>query len=219
RSRGPRHVGLRRVRPGGRLLQRGQPADAARGEHRCPGAEEDLAPGRLPVPASAVAARGGRRGGLVCLPGPRAPQRPAVGGPARPGYRADLRPGAAAGVGPPGCGPGGLGGRGCLLGGPRGVPGGGGAHPAGSPPRDARRVWSHQDVALAAWGAGLVVCASLAVFLAAAEPTGGHPVPETRAWLSAVLVSGGLITALVLLGRRGSPVRRAASFAAASALT
>ena len=82
-----------------------------------------------------------------------------------------------------------------------------------------RRVWIHQDVALAAWGAGLVVCASLAVFLAAAEPTGGHPVPETRAWLSAVLVSGGLITALVLLGRRGSPVRRAASFAAASALT
>src|SRR5262249_28015866 len=82
-----------------------------------------------------------------------------------------------------------------------------------------RRVWIHQDVALAAWGAGLVVCASLAVFLAAAEPTGGHPVPETRAWLSAVLVSGGLITALVLLGRRGSPVRRAASFAAASPLT
>src|SRR5215468_665845 len=32
-----------------------------------------------------------------------------------------------------------------------------------------RRVWIHQDVALAAWGAGLVVCASLAVFLAAAS--------------------------------------------------
>src|SRR5262249_7731815 len=82
-----------------------------------------------------------------------------------------------------------------------------------------RRVWIHQDEALAAWGAGLVVCASLAVFLAAAEPTGGHPVPETRAWLSAVLGSGGLLTAPVLLGGRGSPGGRAPSFAAGAALT
>ena len=37
-----------------------------------------------------------------------------------------------------------------------------------------RRVSIHQEVARAAWAAVLVVCAALAVFLAAAEPTGGH---------------------------------------------
>lgn len=82
-----------------------------------------------------------------------------------------------------------------------------------------RRVWIHQDVARATWLAALVVCAALTVFLAAAEPTGGHPVPDTKAWLSAVLVSGGTITVLTLLGRRGPPMRRAAVFAVAAALT
>ena len=38
-----------------------------------------------------------------------------------------------------------------------------------------RRVWIRQDVARAAWAAVLVVCGALAVFLAVAEPTGGHP--------------------------------------------
>src|SRR5262249_59494501 len=68
-----------------------------------------------------------------------------------------------------------------------------------------RRVWIHQDVALAAWGAGLVVCASLAVFLAAAEPTGGHPLPPTRAGLSAPLVSRGLLTPPAPLRGAGAP--------------
>ena len=36
-----------------------------------------------------------------------------------------------------------------------------------------RRVWIRQDVARAAWAAVFIVCASLAVFLAAAEPSGG----------------------------------------------
>src|SRR6266487_2030313 len=76
-----------------------------------------------------------------------------------------------------------------------------------------RRVWIHQDVAGAAWAA------VLAVFLTAAEPTGGRPAPETAEWLSALLVFGGAIAVLAAAGRRGSPVRRAAVFAAAAALT
>ena len=81
-----------------------------------------------------------------------------------------------------------------------------------------RRVWIRQDVAGAAWTAVLVVCGALAVFLAVAEPTGGHPTPETAEWLSALLVFGGAIALLAVLGRRGSPTRRTALFAAAAAL-
>jgi len=81
-----------------------------------------------------------------------------------------------------------------------------------------RRVWIRQDVARAAWAAVFIVCASLAVFLAAAEPSGGKPAPATAEWLSAVLVFGGAIALLAAVGWRGNPVRRAAAFAAAAAL-
>lgn len=82
-----------------------------------------------------------------------------------------------------------------------------------------RRVWIHQDIARAAWGAVLVVCGALAVFLVAAEPTGGHPVPETADWLAAAVAFGGIIAVLAAAGRRGSPARRAAVIAAAAGLT
>jgi drug/metabolite transporter (DMT)-like permease len=82
-----------------------------------------------------------------------------------------------------------------------------------------RRVWIHQEVARAAWGAVLVVCAALAVFLAAAEPTGGHPTPAPAEWLSAGVVFGAVIAALAVLGTRGPPARRAAVLAVAAALT
>ena len=81
-----------------------------------------------------------------------------------------------------------------------------------------RRVWIRQDVARAAWAAVLVVCGALAVFLAVAEPTGGNLTPETAEWLSALLVFGGVMALLAVLGRRGSPMRRAALFAVAEAL-
>jgi drug/metabolite transporter (DMT)-like permease len=82
-----------------------------------------------------------------------------------------------------------------------------------------RRVWIHQDLARAAWVSVSIVCVALAVFLAVGEPTGGHPYPAQSQWLSAGLVFGGAIVALTLLGLRGSPVRRAATLAAATGLT
>src|SRR5215470_7403656 len=82
-----------------------------------------------------------------------------------------------------------------------------------------RRVGFHQRVAAAAWTSELVVSMPLAVFLIAAEPTGGQTTPETKQWLSAVLVFGGAIAVLTALGRTGSPVRRAAVFAVAAGLT
>jgi hypothetical protein len=81
-----------------------------------------------------------------------------------------------------------------------------------------RRVWIHQDVAAAAWVSVVVVCLALAVFLIAAEPSGGNPVPATKQWLSAGLVFGVAIAVLTVLGRAGPPMRRAAVFAAAAAL-
>jgi hypothetical protein len=56
------------------------------------------------------------------------------------------------------------------------------------------------------------------VFLAVAEPAGGHPTPETAEWLSALLVFGGVIALLAGLGMPGSPTRRTALFAVAAAL-
>jgi drug/metabolite transporter (DMT)-like permease len=82
-----------------------------------------------------------------------------------------------------------------------------------------RRVWIHQDVARAAWASVSVVCVTLAVFLAVGEPTGGHPFPTARAWLSAGLVFGSAIAVLTVLGLRGVPARRAAVLAAATGLT
>jgi drug/metabolite transporter (DMT)-like permease len=82
-----------------------------------------------------------------------------------------------------------------------------------------RRVWIRQDVARAAWAAVAVVCGALTVFLTVAEPTGGHPTPQTAEWLSAGVVFGAAIAVLTVLGRAGSPARRSAVLAVAAALT
>jgi drug/metabolite transporter (DMT)-like permease len=65
-----------------------------------------------------------------------------------------------------------------------------------------RRVWIRQHVA-AAWAAVFTVTVALAVFLAAAEPTGGQPAPRAAKWLSAGLVFGGAVAVLAMLGTRG----------------
>jgi len=81
-----------------------------------------------------------------------------------------------------------------------------------------RRVWLRQDIAAAAWASGLVVCLALGVFLSVAEPTGGHPNPETAEWLSALLAFGGAAAVLTATAMRGSPGRKTACFALAGAL-
>jgi hypothetical protein len=43
------------------------------------------------------------------------------------------------------------------------------------------------------------------VFITAAEPAGGHRLPEPGRWLSAGLVFGAVIAVLAVLGTRGSP--------------
>ncbi len=82
-----------------------------------------------------------------------------------------------------------------------------------------RRAWLHQDVTGGAWTSAFVVCVALAVFLTVAEPQGGHPNPDPGEWLSALATFGGVVVLLSLLAMRGSPVRRAALFAAAAGLS
>jgi drug/metabolite transporter (DMT)-like permease len=81
-----------------------------------------------------------------------------------------------------------------------------------------RRVWIGQQVTPAAWASVTTVAVALAVFITAAEPAGGHRLPDPGRWLSAGLVFGAVIAVLAVLGTRGSPVRRAGVLAAAAAL-
>ncbi|MBO0728369.1 MAG: DMT family transporter [Acidimicrobiaceae bacterium] len=75
------------------------------------------------------------------------------------------------------------------------------------------RVWLRRQVSVAAWVSASVTSAGLAVFLIAAEPTGGHAQATSPAWLPALLASGGVAAVLTFAAGRGSPVRRAALYA------
>jgi hypothetical protein len=80
------------------------------------------------------------------------------------------------------------------------------------------RLWLRRDVVPAAWMSASVTSAGLAVFLVMAEPKGGHSGATAAAWLPALLTFGGLAAVFTVLAGSGSPVRRAALYAAASGI-
>jgi hypothetical protein len=82
-----------------------------------------------------------------------------------------------------------------------------------------RRFWVRQHIAKTAWTAALVTCGALVVFLAAAEPHGGHLRPDPADWIFASSVFGGIVAVLAILARWGSPSRRAALYAIAASIT
>jgi hypothetical protein len=82
-----------------------------------------------------------------------------------------------------------------------------------------RRFWVHQHIAKMAWTSALVTCAALVVFLAAVEPHGGHLRPDAADWVFALAVFGGAVAVFAVIGRWGSPVRRAALYATAASIT
>lgn len=79
-------------------------------------------------------------------------------------------------------------------------------------------VWLHRKVSVAAWLSACLTAISLALFLVISEPRGGHPQATSGAWLPALLAFGGVTALCAVLGRRGSPTRRAALYAAASGI-
>jgi len=82
-----------------------------------------------------------------------------------------------------------------------------------------RRLFIRQHVVAIAWASAAAIGVALAVFLVAADPHGGSPSPSGTAWVSTVLIGGGVIGAAVGLAWRGSAVRKAALYGAAAALT
>ena len=80
------------------------------------------------------------------------------------------------------------------------------------------RLWLRRDVRTAAWVSASVTSAGLAVFLIMSEPHGGHADPTTSAWVPVLATTGGLIVVLTILAAGGSPIRRAACYAAAAGI-
>lgn len=81
-----------------------------------------------------------------------------------------------------------------------------------------RRAWLRQSVSMTAWGAAAVTCVGLSVFILAAAPTGGIAEPSKGDWIWTLTACGGLTALLYLLGRTGTPARRAAFLATATAV-
>jgi len=76
----------------------------------------------------------------------------------------------------------------------------------------------HDGIAPRTWSAALTICLGLAAFLVVASPAQGTHVPGAGQWLLAVSTRGLVVLALLLLGRHGSPARRAALAGAATAV-
>jgi drug/metabolite transporter (DMT)-like permease len=79
-------------------------------------------------------------------------------------------------------------------------------------------LWLHRTVTVNAWLSAVLTAAALAAFLVVSEPQGGHAQATAAAWLPALLTFGGLSGLCALGGRRGSPTRRAAMYAAGSGI-
>jgi drug/metabolite transporter (DMT)-like permease len=80
-----------------------------------------------------------------------------------------------------------------------------------------RRFWIRQSIRMITWGAAIMTCAGLAVFIVAGEPQGGHPTPTSDHWLGAALACGVGAALLAALAQRGSPGWRASLYASAAA--
>ncbi len=81
-----------------------------------------------------------------------------------------------------------------------------------------RVFWLRDTIARRTWGAAGLLCAGLAGFLAVADPQEGHHRPTLGQWAVALGSRGILVLILLLLSRRGSPIRRAALLGASAAL-
>jgi drug/metabolite transporter (DMT)-like permease len=81
-----------------------------------------------------------------------------------------------------------------------------------------RWLWLHQSIRAVTWWAAIMTCATLALFLAMGEPSGGSAQPTSGAWASATAAVAGVAAILALLGRGGSPGRRAALLGASASM-
>src|SRR5579863_7646516 len=81
-----------------------------------------------------------------------------------------------------------------------------------------RQLWLHQTIRGVTWMAAVVTGAGLVIFLEMTSPHGGSFLPTSSAWTVPSIVCVVAVTLLVALARHGSPARRAALFACATAV-
>jgi drug/metabolite transporter (DMT)-like permease len=81
-----------------------------------------------------------------------------------------------------------------------------------------REWWLHQSIRGVTWLAAVVTGAGLVIFLVMTSPHGGSFIPTTPAWTAPSFVCLAVVATLVALAQRGSPARRAALFASATAV-
>jgi drug/metabolite transporter (DMT)-like permease len=81
-----------------------------------------------------------------------------------------------------------------------------------------RWIWLHQSIRAVTWWAAAVTCASLGLFLAMAEPSGGSALPTSGAWLSASLATAGAAGVLALASWGRPPGPRVALLGAAASV-
>ena len=82
----------------------------------------------------------------------------------------------------------------------------------------ARRIWLHQRIRSLTWSAATVTSVGLVVFLVITSPSERALAPSSHAWTISVVVCVAASAALVAAAQRGSPTRRAALFAGATAI-
>lgn len=81
-----------------------------------------------------------------------------------------------------------------------------------------RWLWLRQSIQAVTWWAAAGTCVSLTLFIAMAEPSGGDVLPTSGAWVSATVAVGATAGLLALLGRTGSPKKRAALLGASTSM-
>ena len=81
-----------------------------------------------------------------------------------------------------------------------------------------RQLWLRQSIRGVTWLAAIVTGVGLVSFLVVTSPHGQSFLPKTSAWTVPSIVCVAGVAALVALAQRGSPARRAALFASATAV-
>ena len=81
-----------------------------------------------------------------------------------------------------------------------------------------RQLWLHQSIRGITWLAAIITAAGLVIFLVVSAPRGGSFLPTSSAWTTPSIVCVAGVALLVALAQRGSPARRAALFASATAV-
>ncbi|OYV61098.1 MAG: hypothetical protein B7Z69_02025 [Actinobacteria bacterium 21-73-9] len=81
-----------------------------------------------------------------------------------------------------------------------------------------RRLWRRQRLSARAWTSAAVTTLALATVLMVTDPHGVAHAPTRAAWVTTTVASALAVVVLVLVARGAGPVRRAASFATATAV-